>query len=201
MPISLQHWKVKAGDELSATQFNAFLAAVESLTDLTGGPGVRVAQLGSQVCISARQRSTAFKHPFKVASSAKAGGLALSFSQGFIGGVEPKIGDRRISEPDDKKKLPAITVTSDDINDVGLAFVFARIAVGAAYWQISGITIEAQKSLPAPAPLLAWKLLAIVVADKNKRPRSVVPIVSSNLGFAASNRKPSGRFRPWFWLV
>lgn len=190
--ISLQRFKVKAGDDLSSAHFNAFIAAVER-GFLTGGKGIRISRVGNRVAISVKQKRRILRYPLKIKTTRGAAQLKLEFARGMIAGRVPTIDQKPIT-----KTGTQLAVGKDAIKD-GVGYVFARVTLDPS-WNVTKAELVALAKPPASAPWIAYKLIAFILDDGNGNPDHVEPMVFFNVGLGISDQRRTGRFKPW-WFV
>jgi hypothetical protein len=139
MPSPLQKWKVSPGEAVSSTHFNGFLADVEKLTDIKFGPGIRGANIGGRICISApRQAETAaeIKQPFTLVAADDEAGTKVRVITSTLGGDVPA----GFSPGDDPPYV--LTVADADI-------VWGGITIDSGTGEITARWLDSGAEMPA----------------------------------------------------
>jgi len=189
MSDDLTSLEVSIGDDIRAEDHNALVRAI-SRRRIRGGPGVLIKQFDDHTSISYTAPRRSLRHAWKPSLTTYDGKAAVTFSKGLINGVEPTVGGFRISADN---KMPLVIDEYDE--DLGDCLVFAELDLDLQTWAIRSARMIASPTVPKFKPFTARKLIAVINEDG-----SVYPRCFFDLGFAATNRKPNGVFRPWWWL-
>lgn len=189
MNDDLASLEVSSGDEIRASDHNALVKAIGRRT-LRGGPGVLIKQFDDHTSVSFITRHAPIRHAWKPSMTSYDGKPAVVFSRGLVNGIEPTVGGFRISA---ENRLPLVLGEFDPF--LGECLIYVQLQLDVQSWNISGATMITSAEPPPFKPFTARKLIAIATQDG-----SVIPRCFFDLGFAASNRKPNGVFRPWWWM-
>jgi len=188
MNDDLTRLEVSIGDAIRAEDHNALVRAIGRRT-IRGGKGVLVKRYDDHTSISFLAPRQVIRHAWKPTLNTAGEYPAVSFSRGLINGIEPKIGEKLLSDP----ARPELELKEFD-TDLGDCLIYAEVTMNLV-WEISSIEMLATPEPPPFEPYKARKLIAIANVDG-----TVVPRCFFDLGFAATNRKPSGLFRSWWFL-
>jgi hypothetical protein len=190
---------VRPGQEIEARHHNELVRLAEQLTIQRSGLRGRQMPDGFTPRVEVSQTISA-EHRFTLAvEDGGDGKLLLSWSQGLIGGVEPVIGEKKISELDDQTgQPPKFEVTPDDFGDDGRCLVYFQIEVDHISFLAVKVTPAAFAKKPGATAWMAFKLAGILAKDGDGAV-TAYPRLFFDQGFAASEKKSSGMFRAWFW--
>lgn len=177
------------GEEILAEDRALLVREMERRT-IRPGSGVRTRQFDTALIVSYDGGGTeSFPHSWKPRSDYTSSGKpAVRFSQGLVNGIEPVIDGKKIS--DDESDPLEIS----EYNDAGDCLLFVELTLNSS-WQIE----KAEMKAYANPEWIAWtarKLIAIAQEDGR-----IIPRARFDFGFYASERKPSGSFRQWWWAI
>jgi hypothetical protein len=176
-------------DAILAEDRTALIREMERRT-IRPGNGVRTRQLDTCVLVSYEGAGgTSFPHSWKPrADFTSSGKPGVRFSRGLVNGIEPVVGELKIS--DDTSEPLEIP----DYNDAGDCMLYVELKLN-SFWQIEKAEMKAHAK-PEWAAWTARKLVAIAQEDGR-----IVPRARFDFGFSSSERKPSGMFRQWWWAM
>jgi hypothetical protein len=186
---SLQHLYVHPGVTVLAEHHNALVRELERRQILAGN-GVRTRQLDSGIIISySSAGGNGVSHAWQPSAGlSRDGKPCVSFSKGLVNGIEPKIGEMKISDDE------CVPLEIPEYNDAGDCWLFVELKLN-SFWQIEKAEMKAYAK-PEWKAWTARKLVAIAQKDGGIEPRA-----RFDFGFYASERKPSGTFRQWWWAM
>jgi hypothetical protein len=188
MNDDLTRLEVRPGDDIRAEDHNALVRAISRRT-IRGGKGVLVKQYDDHTAVSYLAPRTIIRHAWKPTMTSFDGKPAVNFSRGLINGIEPMIDEKKLSDADQKP-----LVLSEFDKDLGDCLIYAELKLDLQTWAIKEAKMIASAKPPAFQPFTARKLIAIANWDGTVEPRCYF-----DLAFIASNRKPSGIFRAWWF--
>jgi hypothetical protein len=179
---------VRAGDPVLAEHHNAVLRAIQR-REFRSGPGVMIRQLDTHRIISYLDNSTTVvNHAWKPrAATSKDGKAGVLFARGLVDGIEPVIGEKKISDPECEPLL------IPGYNDAGDCLLVVELTLDLQTWQVKKAEMAAYDKRPEFKPFTARKLIAVAQEDGRIDPRA-----HFDLGFDASQRKANGKFKPWW---
>lgn len=90
-----------------------------------------------------------------------ADGAGITFKEGLVGGVEPRIGDRKISDTKTARKRPELIVTRDKFDEEGLARIYVQLAFDST-WAITKATIIASEKKRGDEVWMGHDLLGFI---------------------------------------
>jgi len=186
---SLQGLYVQPGETVLAEHHNAMVRELER-RQIMPGNGVRTRQLDSGIIISySSEGGNGVSHAWQTsAATTKEGKPAVRFSRGLVNGIEPVIGEKKISDDtSDALEIP-------EFNDAGDCFLFVELKLN-AFWQIEKAEMKAYAA-PEWKAWTARKLIAVAQKDG-----LIIPRARFDFGFMSSQRKPSGAFTQWWWAM
>jgi len=204
MILNAQRLLVRPGMEVTADLWNELVTLVDQIGRPRGG-GARRRHLPSGVItsIDSGPRGAAkIDHAFKATLTEAEGVVKIQFGRGFIGGREPTIEGKPISEDDPETgERPSLAVRPDQFAPIGAerfqSIVYFRVTLNRD-WTIVSVIPEALKAPPEKAPWTAWKLIGFLLRDGQDGPASFRQMLVFNQAFAATQRRENGFFRPWF---
>lgn len=194
-------------DGLLVKRFEGFDSAKHNATidfvragQIIEGPGVLLDRtpLGTTVTFDGR-RGGGFVSPIFRATLTRAGAETLiSFERGLVGGVEPKIGDRKISDLQ-RGKRPALKIGKADFDADGVARIYVALKI-ASDWSIESAEIVASAKKLGDAPWRAHDLLGFVESTTGGSAR-YVRFAFLNHGHVAVQRQANGIARHLFFAA
>ncbi len=185
----LSHLLRSPGDDILAEDRALLVREMERRT-IRPGNGVRTRQLDTALVVSYEGGGvTSFPHAWKPrADYTSSGKPAVRFSRGLVNGIEPVIGEIKMS--DDTSEALEIP----EYNDAGDCLLFVELKLN-SFWQIEKAEMKAYAS-PEWKAWTARKLIGIAQEDGR-----IIPRAHFDFGFSSSERKPSGAFRQWWWSI
>ncbi len=180
---------VNVGDDIRAEDRNGVIRAIRR-REFRAGPGVRIRRLDTHSIISYYGApQTVISHAWKPRAGFTSDGKSgVLFSKGLVNGIEPVIGEKKISAED------CDPLAIEEFNDAGDCMLFVELKLN-ALWQIEKAEMKAYAK-PEWRAWTARKLVAIAQEDGR-----IVPRARFDLGFYASERKATGAFRQWWWAT
>lgn len=179
---------VNVGDEIRAEDHNKTVRAIR-VREFRSGPGVRIRRLDTHSVISYYGSGrTVIAHAWKPRSKYTAEGKpGVLFSRGLVNGIEPVIGEKKISDDQcEPLEIP-------EYNDAGDCLIYVELKLHLQSWAIERAAMVAYAVRPEGKPFTARKLIA--VAEVSGR---IVPRAHFDFGFDSSQRRPNGTFKPWW---
>lgn len=188
MISELRLLEVLPGEEARAEHMNRLSAEI-ARCKLRGGPGVRVRQLDTHQVVTYHAPRRTISHAWKPTSARTSEGKpGLRLQRGLVEGIEPKVGNKRMSDPDsDAVMIPGYGETGD-------CLVYVEVRLSSALWTIQEVTLAAYAEPPPATPFVGRKLVCIA-----EQTGALVARAFFDFGFAATDRKPGGRFKAWWW--
>lgn len=198
--ISLANLKVREGELVSATKYNAMLDAVAAALTLRDSPTVRVSRVGRGMFLDARSKKPASGYPFKVASEPTARGIALRWSTGKLAGLIPTIGGIKIDDATKTadKRPPALDVPRAKLRN-GEAFVYFTVKLSPE-WEPLNVEVGIHSQPPKPLAFEAVKLAATVQLDSAGN-LEAIGWLQHHLDFWPALRTADGKCQPFFWVT
>jgi len=198
--ISLQKLKVREGELVSASKYNAMLEAVEAALTIRDSPTVRVSRVGKGMFLETKRKPAGTSHPFKISAEVTATGLALRWAVGKVAGLEPVIGGIKISDATKTadKRPPALDVPRAKLKD-GEAFVYFLVKLSTA-WEPLSVELQLHPTPPKAKAFEAYKLAATVQLNASGQ-MEALGWVQHNEEFWASLRTPDGKSHGWFYAA
>jgi hypothetical protein len=189
---SLQHLYVAPGQRVMAEDHNALVRELEK-RQLVAGNGVLTRKTESGIIVSYYgNAASAVQHPWLPSpAQTKDGKPGVRFVRGLVNGIEPKIGEKKIS---DTASEPLLIPGYDE--ETGDCLIYVELKLDLQSWAITEAGLAAYKQRPEFKPFTGRKLIAIAQQDG-----SIVPRTRFDLGFATSQRKPSGLCKQWWWAI
>lgn len=201
--MSLLDLRKKRGDLWEAATWNAHLEEIDRYLQNLGvtGPGgsARRATIGPIYL------------PLSVSPGDASGEWLLRVGYGLVGGLEPKIHDKRVSEVDqDTGDTPALTVTAKDFSDdpgttgdwpKGVAFIYGVATFDPPSWAPLGAEIVARAAPWKSTPWKAARLIGLLQRDDpNDEASDVSPVQLTvfNQSLTLSKKSGSGLARYWW---
>lgn len=197
--ISLQKLKVREGELVSASKYNAMLEAVEAALTLRDSPTVRVSRVGRGMFLETKSKAPANAYPFKLSVETTAAGVALRWTVGKVAGLEPEIrGIKLSSTKTADKRPPALDVPRAKLIN-GEAFVYFHLSLS-RQWEPLKVELELHSQPPKAKAFEAYKLAATVqLSDSGQL--EAIGWVQHNEDFWAALRTPDGKSHGFFYAV
>lgn len=179
---------------------NALLHLVESHTMLDS-PDLLIERTPWGVIPTVNRPSgTGFVSPiFRARVETKDANTALvSFGRGLVGGLEPKIGDRLISDTTQQRPVPQIEVGKNAFDKDGIARIYVELSF-ANNWTIQSAVIVASAKKLGDQPWKAHDLLGLLL--NNGGSFRYQRFTFFNHGHIAVQRQPNGIARHLFFAA
>lgn len=189
MSDDLDALMVSGGDDIRAEDHNGVVREIRR-REFRAGKGVRIRRLDTHVIISYDGGTqTVISHAWKPRPGfSGAGNAGVLFSKGLVNGIEPVVGEKKISD----EECEALEIP--EYNDAGDCMLYVELKLN-SFWQIERAEMKAYAK-PEWKAWTARKLVAIAQEDGR-----IIPRARFDFGFYASERKPSGSFRQWWWAL
>jgi hypothetical protein len=188
----------KPGEPISASKL--WNPLVRALFQRTWKPGRNVRLLktpGHTVVSYVAHGSTVITHRFQVTAEPGEKSAKVRFEPGWISGIEPVIGSKRLSEKDSADEYPALTVEAKDFEN-GQSLLYARVTSN-NQWEDIGVEMVARAKVPKAEPWTGYKLIAFLIGTVSDF--EVVQMVYFNLGHAVLEGKINGACRQHLWYA
>lgn len=175
-------------------KWNAFVRAMQAIGK-PSGRGVRRRELPDGVIVSYDVRATVNESiAFRISSSEGESETLVTVGFGLVGGIEPQIDGKPISESDELNNPPALKVLPSDFDQQGRCRLYFKVSLNKD-WTLKEVTAVASSTLPEAAPYTGYKLLGLLTKT------GVVQCAKRNLGHATSERRDNGNAKHWFWAT
>jgi hypothetical protein len=168
---------------------------------MVSGRGVHLAHMPDGVMPRVAVATvTGIQHNFQVRlEEDEEGKIRVRVAFGLVEGIEPVIGDRRISEPDENGEVPYLTVSPGDFAPRGnceRALIYLRYTLSSPSGAVSKVEPVASSRKPEGKPWIWHRLLAILIRKDKDSPATVSQQLFFNQGFTLTNIK-GGYGTPW----
>lgn len=175
-------------------KWNTFVRSIEGIGK-PSGRGIRRRELSDQVIVSFDVRATVRESiAFKISTTTSDDATLVRVGFGLVGGLEPMIDGRGISEEDEAGELPALKVKEADFNKQGRCRLYFKVVLNKD-WSRKEVTVVASAELPTAEPYTGFKLLGLLTSG------GIVQCAKRDLGHETSERRDNGSAKHWWWAV